>query len=234
MKPFFSLFVALTLVTGAIAQTKTTKKPVAKPAATLMKTQTDSVCYALGMSLANFYREQGMKTINAGLVNKAINDVIKNGKTLLTEEQMNMSISNYLQQLKAEKAAGNKKAGEAFLAANKTKPGVVTTASGLQYMIIKEGSGAKPTINDKVRCHYTGTLIDGTVFDSSVERGQPAEFPLNGVIRGWTEALQLMPVGSRWKLFLPSELAYGDNQAGPKIGPGSTLVFDVELLDIVK
>jgi FKBP-type peptidyl-prolyl cis-trans isomerase FklB len=152
----------------------------------------------------------------------------------MNEEQMNMSISNYLQTLKAEKALANKKVGAEFLAANKSKPGVVTLPSGLQYIVVKEGTGAKPTINDKVKCHYHGTLIDGTIFDSSVERGQPIDFPVNGVIKGWVEALQLMPVGSKWKLFIPSELGYGDNQAGAKIGPGSTLIFDVELIDIVK
>ena len=128
----------------------------------------------------------------------------------------------------------NHKAGEAFLAANKTKPGVVTTASGLQYQVITEGTGPRPLPSDKVKCHYHGTLLDGTVFDSSVDRGQPVDFPVTGVIQGWVEALQLMPVGSKWKLFLPANLAYGDNAAGPKITPGSTLIFDVELLEIVK
>jgi FKBP-type peptidyl-prolyl cis-trans isomerase FklB len=145
-----------------------------------------------------------------------------------------MSISNYLQQLKGEKAAANKKLGQEFLDQNKTKPGVVTHTSCLQYQIIKEGNGPKPLLTDKVKCHYHGTLIDGTVFDSSVDRGQPIDFPVSGVIKGWTEALQLMPVGSKWKLFLPSDLAYGDNQAGPSIKPGSTLIFDVELLEIVQ
>lgn len=189
--------------------------------------------YAIGLSLAQFYKQQGIEKFNSTLVTKGITDAVK-GTPLLNEEQMNMSISNYLQQMKAEKAAANKQAGAAFLAANKSKPGVVTLPSGLQYQIVKEGTGAKPTINDKVKCHYHGTLIDGTVFDSSVERGQPIDFPVNGVIRGWVEALQLMPVGSKWKLFIPSELGYGDNQAGAKIGPGSTLIFDVELIDIVK
>jgi FKBP-type peptidyl-prolyl cis-trans isomerase FklB len=127
-----------------------------------------------------------------------------------------------------------KKAGEAFLAENKKKPGVVTLPSGLQYTIMKKGDGPIPAAADTVRCHYHGTLIDGSVFDSSVERGQPAEFPVSGVIQGWVEALQLMPVGSKWKLFIPSNLAYGDNQMGPKIAPGSTLIFEVELLEIVK
>lgn len=143
-----------------------------------------------------------------------------------------MSISNYLQQMKTEKAAKNKAEGEKFLADNKAKAGIVTLPSGLQYQVIKEGTGAKPTINDKVKTHYHGMLIDGTVFDSSVDRGEPISFPVSGVIKGWTEALQLMPVGSKWRLFIPADLAYGDRQAGAKIGPGSTLIFDVELLDI--
>jgi FKBP-type peptidyl-prolyl cis-trans isomerase FklB len=143
-----------------------------------------------------------------------------------------MSISSYLQQLKADKIAKNREAGLKFLAENKTKPGVVTLPDGLQYLVLKEGTGPKPTINDKVKTHYHGTLIDGTVFDSSVDRGQPISFPVGGVIKGWTEALQLMPVGSKWRLFIPSELAYGDRGAGPKIGPGAALVFEVELLAI--
>jgi len=143
-----------------------------------------------------------------------------------------MSISNYLQQLKADKSAKNREAGLKFLAENKVKPGVVTLPDGLQYEILKAGDGPKPTLNSKVKTHYHGTLIDGTVFDSSVDRGEPISFPVSGVIKGWTEALQLMPVGSKWRLFIPSELAYGDRGAGPKIGPGSTLVFDVELLAI--
>lgn len=144
-----------------------------------------------------------------------------------------MGISDHLQKLKAEKTQANKNAGVAFLAENKTKEGVVELPSGLQYQVIIEGSGAKPAINNKVKCHYHGTLIDGTVFDSSVQRGTPIDFPVSGVIKGWVEALQLMPVGSKWKLFIPSHLAYGDNQVGPKIGPGCTLIFDVELLAIV-
>lgn len=144
-----------------------------------------------------------------------------------------MSITDKLQKMKQEKAEASLQAGEEFLKANKAKPGVVETASGLQYQVLKEGNGAKPSARDKVKCHYHGTLIDGTVFDSSVQRGQPATFPLNMVISGWTEALQLMPVGSKWRLFLPPSLAYGNRQTGAYIGPNSTLIFDVELLDIV-
>jgi FKBP-type peptidyl-prolyl cis-trans isomerase FklB len=199
-----------------------------------LKNATDSVSYAIGMSLASFYKEQGITTVNASLVTKALNDAMKGQKTLLTEEQMNMSITNYLQQMKKEKSAAARKTGEEFLAANKTKPGVVTLPSGLQYQVVKEGTGPKPGPTDTVKCHYHGTLINGTIFDSSVDRGQPIDFPVNGVIKGWVEALQLMPVGSKWKLFIPADLAYGDNQAGAKIAPGSTLIFDVELLEIVK
>lgn len=134
--------------------------------------------------------------------------------------------------MKNEKAEANLKAGQEFLAANKQKEGIQVLASGLQYEIIKAGSGPKPLASNKVTCHYHGTLIDGTVFDSSVKRGQPATFPLNMVIKGWTEALQLMPLGSKWRLFLPPELAYGDRQTGAHIGPNSTLIFEVELLGI--
>lgn len=144
-----------------------------------------------------------------------------------------MLLFDKLNQAKEDKLAANLKAGEDFLEANKTKPGVETTASGLQYEVLKEGDGPKPSATDKVKCHYHGTLIDGTVFDSSVQRGQPATFPLNMVIKGWTEALQLMPVGSKYRLFLHPSLAYGSRQTGAVIGPNSTLIFDVELLDIV-
>lgn len=141
-----------------------------------------------------------------------------------------MGIADRLSQLNKEKADNNLKAGETFLAENRLRPGVVETSSGLQYEIITEGKGPKPSATSKVTCHYHGTLTDGTVFDSSVQRGQPATFPLNMVIKGWTEALQLMPTGSKWRLFLPPHLAYGDRQTGAHIGPNSTLVFEVELI----
>lgn len=237
-KTLFSFSLLFLALAGFSQATKPKSKPPVKKnpvtTAPAMKTGLDSVSYAIGMSLASFYKEQGITGINTAMVTRALNDAMGGKTTLLTEEQMNMSISNYLQQLKKEKAATARKAGEEFLATNKTKPGVVTLPSGLQYLVIKEGTGPKPTLTDKVKCHYHGTLIDGTVFDSSVDRGQPIDFPVNGVIRGWVEALQLMPVGSKWKLFIPADLAYGDNQAGAKIAPGSTLIFDVELLDIVK
>jgi FKBP-type peptidyl-prolyl cis-trans isomerase FklB len=143
-----------------------------------------------------------------------------------------MGIADRLFNMKNEKASVNLKAGQAFLDANKQKPGVVALPSGLQYEVITEGSGIKPSAKNKVTCHYHGSLIDGTVFDSSVSRGQPATFPLNMVIKGWTEGLQLMPVGSKWRFFIPPHLAYGDRQTGSDIGPNSTLIFEVELLGI--
>lgn len=199
-----------------------------------LKTTQDSLSYAIGLSVANFYKQQNITNINTTLLTKAINDVNRKNKLLLDEQQANTCIVNYMQKSKAEKSSGNKKIGETFLAANKNKPGVVALPSGLQYSVEKAGTGPKPALTDKVKVHYHGTLIDGRVFDSSVERGEPIELNVNGVIPGWTEALQLMPVGSKWKLFIPSNLAYGDQQAGPLIAPGSTLVFDVELLDIIK
>jgi len=143
-----------------------------------------------------------------------------------------MGISDKLSQMKNEKAAANLKAGEDFLADNKTKAGVVALPSGLQYQVIKEGTGTRPGPRDKVTCHYHGTLIDGTVFDSSVQRGQPATFPLDRVISGWTEGLQLMPTGSKWRFFIPPNLGYGDRQVSAQIGPNSTLIFDVELISV--
>ena len=141
-----------------------------------------------------------------------------------------MGIADKLFNMKNEKAAENLKAGQDFLDANKSKPGIVTLPSGLQYEVLTEGTGSKPLATNKVTCHYHGTLIDGTVFDSSVHRGQPATFPLNAVIKGWTEGLQLMPTGSKWRFFIPANLGYGDRQVSAQIGPNSTLIFEVELI----
>ncbi|RYE53560.1 MAG: FKBP-type peptidyl-prolyl cis-trans isomerase [Sphingobacteriales bacterium] len=217
---------------AAKATPKAAMKKVAMPTSAL-KSSIDSFSYAVGLSLASFYKEQGVENINSALVVRAINDV-KAGKQLISEEQVNNCIMEYMQVAKSAKASGNKKEGEAFLAQNKNKQGVVTTASGLQYSIITEGSGPKPTADDQVKVHYHGTLLDGTIFDSSVQRGEPIVLGLRNVIAGWTEALQLMPVGSKWKLYLPSDLAYGDMGSGGVIKPGATLVFEVELIDIVK
>jgi FKBP-type peptidyl-prolyl cis-trans isomerase FklB len=220
----------------AFAQTKKPlkgSKPMVK-VNPLIRTKIDTVSYGIGQDIGNTLKTQGFDSLNYDLLIKAIKDAAKGKTPIITKEQCSASIGDYLQKIKVQKMSKNKVAGEQFLAENKAKAGVTTTASGLQYVILKEGTGEKPTINDKVKTHYHGTLIDGTVFDSSVERGEPISFPVSGVIKGWTEALQLMPVGSKWKLFIPSELAYGDRQAGPKIGPGSALVFEVELLAIEK
>jgi FKBP-type peptidyl-prolyl cis-trans isomerase FklB len=241
MKKFVLLALVSFPATALLAQAPAKKKPVAAtkktaaaaPAVAVLKSSTDSFSYAIGLSIASFYKAQGISNINNNLVMKALNDARVN-KTLLNEQQMNNCIVSFMQKARSEKASGNKKAGEAFLAENKKKPGVISLPSGLQYQVIKEGTGPKPTLDDQVKVHYHGTLIDGTVFDSSVERGEPITLGLRNVIPGWTEALQLMPVGSKWKLFIPSDLAYGDSPAGEKIKEGSTLIFDVELLEIVK
>lgn len=151
---------------------------------------------------------------------------------MITFAKKYMGISDKLFQMKNQKAEANLQAGEKFLEENGKRPGIVVLASGLQYEILTEGTGPKPTASDKVTCHYHGTLIDGTVFDSSIRRGQPATFPLNMVIKGWTEGLQLMTVGSKWRFFIPPHLGYGDRQVSAQIGPNSTLIFDVELLGI--
>jgi len=237
MKKIVVLSILCVLGTIVFAQVK--KKPVvstkAKPTipAVAMKNALDSFSYALGLSIGSFYKEQGVQNINNNLVLKALNDM-KTGKPLLNDEQANNCMVTYVQEMRGEKSAGNRKAGEAFLAQNKKQPGIISLPSGLQYQIMKESTGVKPTATDKVKVHYTGSLLDGTIFDSSVQRGDPLEITVNGVIPGWIEALQLMPIGSKWKLFIPSHLAYGDNGAGPAIKPGSTLIFEVELLDIVK
>ncbi|GGH70789.1 FKBP-type peptidyl-prolyl cis-trans isomerase FklB [Filimonas zeae] len=238
MKKIIVTFSALAAVTGAFAQTKTTKpatgvkKTVVKPAATGTQNITDSFSYAIAMSTASFFKDKGVNQVNMAMVQKAFDDVMKKNKAALTPEQMNKVIMDRMQTIQRDKTSVARKEGIAFLAANKTKPGVVTTPSGLQYQILKQGDGPKPKATDKVKVHYHGMLIDGTVFDSSVDRGQPISLGLSNVIAGWTEALQLMPVGSKWKLFIPSELGYGDRDAGPVIKGGSTLIFDVELLAI--
>lgn len=220
------------------ARSTTASKPA--PSASLASSR-DSISYSIGLYMAQNLKQQGMTDLNSALLTRGLDDALKGSQTQLTQEQAGQVLNAYAQKQYAirnveslKASAENKKIGNAFLAENKAKAGVTTTASGLQYSIEKEGTGAKPTATDRVKVHYTGRLLDGKVFDSSVERGQPAEFGVNEVIKGWTEALQLMPVGSKWKLYIPAELAYGDRGAGADIKPGSTLVFDVELLDIVK
>ncbi|MEZ0541563.1 FKBP-type peptidyl-prolyl cis-trans isomerase [Fibrella arboris] len=239
----------LFIANHAIAQSKNPAMPVksvkakAEPAnarKSLVANSQDSLSYSVGYSIAQSMKQQGLTSVNTNILAKGIEDALKNQPLQIAEPQMQQIMMNYMQKqyaarnAEAGKAAeGNKKIGAAFLAENKAKPGVQTTASGLQYIVEKEGTGAKPVATDRVKVHYTGKLIDGKVFDSSVERGQPAEFGVTEVIKGWTEVLQLMPIGSKWKVFIPSDIAYGDRGTGD-IGPGSTLIFDIELLDIVK
>jgi FKBP-type peptidyl-prolyl cis-trans isomerase FklB len=230
----FTLTILTTCNLFAQSRKKSAASASAAPTIAKLNNQTDSLSYSIGIMVASFYKQQGITKINDTLVNKAIKDKMSGDSTLLTEQQCNQVLMAFIEKAKAEKAVAAKKQGEAFLSSNKTKPGVVTTASGLQYLVLKEGTGPKPTINDKVKCDYEGRLIDGTVFDSSVKQGKPIEFAVNGVISGWTEALQLMNTGSKYRLFIPSNLAYGDQQMGADIKPGSTLIFDVDLIEIVK
>ncbi len=205
-----------------------------------LKTRQDSVSYAIGYNIGTNFKMQSIE-VDPAVVAAAMRDIMNENDTKLTEEEAQQVWMSYQQEMMAKQqqereASGtkNKEDGAKWLAENKEKEGVVTTESGLQYKVITMGDGSKPSKNDKVRVHYRGRLIDGTQFDSSYDRGEPAEFPVGGVIAGWTEALQLMPVGSKWEVYIPSELGYGERGAGQDIGPNATLIFEVELLDIVK
>jgi FKBP-type peptidyl-prolyl cis-trans isomerase FklB len=212
----------------------TTSKPTVA-ATTFLKTNRDSASYSLGVRIAQNIKDQGFDKLDPSLIEKGISDVF-NGKAIaLPDTYLDKCIGEFQQKASAEKAAKAKLEGQKFLAENAKRNGVVTTKSGLQYEVIKTGTDTiKPKLNDRVKCHYHGTLINGKIFDSSVDRGEPLSFAVTGVIAGWTEALQLMTVGSKWKLYVPSELAYGDRQMGASIPPGSTLIFEVEILAIEK
>lgn len=194
----------------------------------------DKVSYALGLSIGNNFQNSGIKQLQVADFVKGLEDVLGEKQPAISYEEAKQVINDYFMKLQQERLEINKQAGAEFLEINRHKAGVVELPSGLQYEILKQGTGAKPSANDKVKCHYHGTLINGTVFDSSVQRGEPATFGVSQVIPGWIEALQLMPVGSKWRLFIPSNLAYGEHGAGDVIEPNSALIFDVELLDIVK
>ena len=227
---------------GATTKKTTTAKrtpaPAAKPKAVALTTQQDKVSYAIGMNMAKTLQRQSLE-VEPDVLVRGLKDVLTGNKPLLSDDEAMAALTALQNDLRArqqEKAQqlglSNKKEGEDFLAANKGKEGVVTLPSGLQYKILKEGSGPKPAAADSVVCNYRGTMINGTEFDSSYKRGETATFPVSGVIKGWTEALQLMPVGSKWQLFVPSDLAYGQRGAGADIGPNATLIFEVELLSI--
>ncbi|WP_276903980.1 FKBP-type peptidyl-prolyl cis-trans isomerase [Frischella perrara] len=191
--------------------------------------------YAIGLQIGQQLKDSGLKDLDINAIKQGLEDVLTEKQPILPLNELHDALRQIHERAMAEKKKEAEKAAQAgidFLKENLTKEGVKSTESGLQYNILKEGDGKIPAATDTVRVHYTGKLIDGTVFDSSVERGQPAEFPVNGVIRGWVEALQLMPVGSKWRLYIPQELAYGSQGAGASIPPFSTLIFDVELLAI--
>jgi|HubBroStandDraft_1064217.scaffolds.fasta_scaffold16341_3 FKBP-type peptidyl-prolyl cis-trans isomerase FklB len=229
--------------------TTTSKPPAAKPGTTTakkptptvltLKTQKDKASYAIGLNIGRSMHKDSVD-VDTAILLRGLKDGLAGSKPLLTDDEARatmVALQADLRKKQEEKmlvqGEANKKEGEAFLADNKTKDGVVTLPSGLQYKILKEGTGPKPTATDSVVCNYKGTLLDNTEFDSSYKRGQPATFPVSGVIKGWTEALQLMPVGSKWQLFIPSDLAYGARGGpGGGIGPNATLVFEVELMSI--
>jgi FKBP-type peptidyl-prolyl cis-trans isomerase FklB len=205
-----------------------------------LKNDMDSVSYSIGLDVGRTFQRQGIEVTPDAFLQGLKDASDTSGKPLLTDEQIQSCMMAFQQKMmakqqeKIQQQSGAALAeGEKFLAENKSKPGVITTASGLQYKVITAGSGKKPKASNEVKVHYRGTLVNGTEFDNSYKRGEPVTFPVGGVIPGWTEALQLMPVGSKWEVYIPSHLGYGNNPAGP-IPPGSTLVFEVELLAIVK
>jgi FKBP-type peptidyl-prolyl cis-trans isomerase FklB len=215
------------------------KAPAAKSqSATTLNTPKDKLSYAIGLNVGRSLQKDSI-AVDPEILAQGVKDALSGGNTLLTDEEAKAAIVAIQADLRKKqeemmKAAGevNRKQGDAFLAANKVKEGVVTLPSGLQYKVLTAGTGPKPVATDSVVCNYRGTLIDGTEFDSSYKRGQPATFPVGQVIPGWTEALQLMPAGSKWQLFIPPDLAYGDRSPSPVIGVNSTLIFDIELLSI--
>lgn len=253
LKSVLTIVFCTVLALNISAQSKkpSAKKPLPKQASTTanskrpeingkgsnisgLQSANDSLSYAIGMNIGQSLKQQGLDGIDLNIMKAAMNDVLKGGTTFLTQEQCMPVIMDNMKKVQEKKYAPVKAEGEKFLAENKKKEGVTTLPSGLQYSIITKGTGEIPKATDKVNVHYHGTLINGKVFDSSVDRGTPAQFGVTQVISGWVEALQLMPVGSKWKLYIPSNLAYGERGAGENIPPFSTLIFDVELLSIEK
>ena len=240
---YLTLFVFLTYFSSLSAQSKKELESevnrlkaelaeLKKPKTLDMSQPMVKISYSLGTLMAGNVKAQGADSLDIDAMNKGIQDALR-GETLLVDQNEAMGlVQNYMQMATQRKAAKAKEVGLAYLEANKGKEGVVTTASGLQYKVIQQGSGKQPTASDRVTVHYTGTLIDGTPFDSSVKRGQPATFSVGGVIRGWTEALQLMKEGDKWMLYIPYDLAYGERGSGGQIPPYSTLIFEVELISV--
>ncbi len=193
----------------------------------------DKFSYAIGLGIGQNLLSMGAQGININDFAQAISDVLNRKETAISHNEAREIVNKYFEELEAKMNAENIEKGKAFLAENAKKEGIITLPSGLQYQVLQEGNGKKPSATDRVKCHYEGTLIDGTLFDSSIKRGQPAVFGVNQVIKGWVEALQLMSEGSKWRLFIPSELGYGAQQAGEMIPPHSTLIFEVELIEVL-
>jgi FKBP-type peptidyl-prolyl cis-trans isomerase len=229
MKRFILLFAASAISTISLAQTK----PVTAPAP-LFKTPTDSASYAFGASIANDLKSRGVTSLNYSLISKAMNDVLSGGVVIMSPEKCQEVIYGYLTGLEKKKFESSITAAAKFLAENQKKPGITTLPSGLQFEVISPATGAKPVATDEVTVHYKGTLTDGRQFDSSLDRGEPTTFTLNQVIPGWTEGLQQMSVGSKYRFFIPYSLGYGERGAGKDIPPYSTLIFEVELIKIGK
>jgi FKBP-type peptidyl-prolyl cis-trans isomerase len=238
------IIIAIAIVSVAQAQVKkdttgkkvlATKGKITLTAPVIKMTADDSLSYALGLEGATYYNSQGITKLNTVLVKKAFDDVYNKKTPLLTKEQADMTIQKKLQEFMEAKTSKEKEEGKKFLAENKKRKGVIELPSGLQYEILKDSAGERPTDTSTVKAHYIGTLLNGQEFDNSYKRGQPLEIPVSGVIKGWTEALKLMRTGSKWKLYIPAELAYGDRGAGNGAIPGgATLIFEVELISIVK
>ncbi len=227
MRKLLTVFGIILLATGVYAESESP-----------LKTEKDRLSYSIGLDIGNNLKNQSLD-IDSDFLSRGISDALSGSKQLLTDEEFKETMANFRKEMMAKQASmmkeisdKNKKDGEAFLAENKKKEGIVTLPSGLQYKVINEGAGESPKVSDTVTVNYRGTLIDGTEFDSSYKRGEPASFKVNAVIAGWTEALQLMKKGSKWELYIPSGLAYGERGAGRQIGPNSALIFDVELLSM--
>lgn len=244
MRYFFLVLTTTSFITATSfgqagkAPSKTPVKPVAKtpvkPATPkpLLKNSIDSLSYAIGMNIGTNMKMQGIDSISSAALNKGIADAMKGNKALMDENTANMTIQQKLQEFMMKKVNLQKDEGRKFLEENKKQPGVVSLPNGIQYKIINQGSGPKPTLEDTIKVHYKGTTIDGNVFDDSYSRGEPIEFPLGSLIEGWKQTLVLMPVGSKWQIFLPSDFGYGDRGAGANIPGGATLIFELELLDV--
>jgi FKBP-type peptidyl-prolyl cis-trans isomerase len=243
MKKTILMGFAALFALSSMAQTKPAPKSPAKPATkpatatatkVVLKNSLDSLSYAIGVLDASFFKQQGIDKLNYSVLMSAMQSIIEGKPTVMTTQVADQTLRSKMQEASMKKIEPAITEGKKFCAENKKRPEVKETASGLQYEIVKLGTGPMPKDTNTVKVHYTGTLLNGTKFDSSRDRGEPAEFPLNGVIPGWTEGVQLMPVGSTFKLYIPYNLAYGTQGSPPVIPGGSTLVFDVELLEIVK